>query len=149
MSPFYWTTWTSLVLSRFMFFFCEFMFYVLTRLRVVSELFHLSVFIGACVMVLLVHTLLFCWTMCLVLIGLRGNFLLDHASRCCTPTCHFFNLVTWLDEFLSRLGILLVHVLCPDSCTCHALIRPHVKFLFDHVPCAGSTTCTTIIVFEN
>jgi hypothetical protein len=77
-------------------------------------------------------------------------FLLVHMSISYSTTRHnvvrprfVFNLATWLDGFLVRVGFLIAHVSYPGYLTCHALIRPCVIFLFDHVACACSTMCRT------
>ena len=135
MSPCYWTTWPSLVLAHFRFL----MDYVSSPL-----LFHMFVFywhtcrvaVGSRVIFSLDHVSYFYWSTWLFLIRPRVTVLSVHVS--------FFDSTTWLDDFLPHVGFLLAHVLCHGYFTCHALVRPCVKILFDHVAYLGSTKCSTI-----
>jgi hypothetical protein len=108
---------------------------------------------------------------CHIFIGPRGVtiyntsrvfLLLDHVSRCCTSACQyfigprvvtwathvFFYLTTWQDRFVPYIWFVLAHMSYPGTYTCYSLVCPRVRFLFNDVVCAGSTTCTPIIVSE-
>jgi hypothetical protein len=134
-SPFYCTTWPSLVLARFRF--------LLDHMSV-PYCFTCQFSIGTHVMLSLGHVSLLHWTMCRIFIGPHDRFLFDHVSRCYPSMFRFFYLATWLDDFLLCLGFLLAHVSCPGYFTFHALVHPCVVFLFNHVTCPGCTTCSTI-----
>jgi hypothetical protein len=133
-SPFYFTTWPSLVLERFRFLLdhvsvpCSSTCLFSTGTRAVLPLDHVSVLY---------------WSTCHIIIGPRVCFLFDHASWCCSSTCRIFIRPRGLTIFLPRVRFLIAHVSCPDQFTCHALVGPRVIFLFDHVACPGSTACRT------
>jgi hypothetical protein len=77
------------------------------------------------------------------MVGVCVNSLLDHVSHfllvhilvsysttrhhVVRPHFIFFDLTTWLDDFLPRLGCLVAHV-CPGYFMCHALVHPFVIF---------------------
>jgi hypothetical protein len=113
---------------------CSCTFHVLNEPRV--RLFHISVFYwhtchlttGQCVIFLIVHVAVSYLTTC-------------HGAGC---PCFIFYLAMWFDDFLLRIGFLFAHTSCHGYFTCHALVRPRVTFLFDHVVCPGSTTYPTI-----
>jgi hypothetical protein len=96
---------------------------------------HVFFAIGPRVVFSLDHVSCFYWCICPFLIRPHVTMLSVHVS--------FFNLATWLDDFLVRVGFLIAHVSYPGYLTCHALVRPRVIFLFDHVACACSTMCRT------
>jgi hypothetical protein len=95
-------------------------------------------FIRACVMMSLVHLLHFHWTTYLVLIGLCGNFLFEHASQCCRPTCHFLIRPHGLASFF--------HVSDFYWPTCHDLTLAHVMYWFIHVSKFYLLTCLVLIL---
>ena len=79
-SPYYWTTWQSLVLAHFRF----------LMDHVLGPCCSTCLFsIGTCVVLWLGHVSFIHWTMCHIFIGPRGRFLFNHVSRCCPSTFHF------------------------------------------------------------
>jgi hypothetical protein len=77
-----------------------------------------------------------CWTTCRVPGVPHVSFLLTHVSYWVTElTVHvlyfLFGHVSW--RLPSTCRILIAHMSCPDYFTCHALVRPPIAFLFDHV----------------
>jgi hypothetical protein len=138
------------------------MFQVLTGPCAVSELFHLSGFywhtcrvvvgachflIGPCVVFLLVHVAIITHTCplfftrpCVTMLYVLVSIFQWTTCRALNYPCIFFYSTTWQDGFVPRLGFELAHMSYLGSYTCHSLVCPHVKLLFNDVACAGSTT---------
>jgi hypothetical protein len=125
----YYTTWPSLVLTRFRFlldhmsgpccFTCQFS----IDTRVVLWLGHMS----------LLH-----WTKCRIFIGPRGMTTI--------PCMSFFYSTTYLDAVCPRVSILLGHVSCLELPTCLFLIRPHGRMDLYHVFCLYWLMCPVVAV---
>jgi hypothetical protein len=117
---------------------------VLTRPRVGSLLFHMSVF-------LLAHVSCCGWITCHFFIGPCVVFLLVHMVVSYSSTWHgaiLPRVVFLFGHVASRLSstcrILIAHVSSPGYFTCHALVRPRVALLFDYVACPSSTAWSRI-----
>ena len=128
-SPFYCTTWSSLVLARF---------------RILMD--HMSAPIVSHVSFLLAHVSCCGWVTCHFFIGPCVVFFIGPRGMTTIPCVSFFYTTTCLDAVYPRVSILLGHMSHPKLPTFLFLIWPRGRMDLYHVFCLYWPTCPVVAV---